>query len=474
MLPNELENVADLAVQRRRKRQAEAEARADAASKGLPENATHHDIALAIAQSLTVEDHGPAYAGGCFLLPTPAGLWEPASHERLQVLAAQLLGGHKLMRKHSDFRQVVDHLAAVVDRPDFFDDAPPGVVSPAGVHRLDAAGRVETVPLELAHRQTFAIDWAPDFQAECPLVDGVLAAAFEGEDQAVQTAAFWECLGATLFGLLPRLQLVVLLLGRERSGKSLLQRMLERLFPRDAVCAVPPGRWGSEYHVATLALKRLNVVGELHDESALPSADFKNVTGGNLVTGRHPTHRPFSFRCLASHWFASNVLPVATDRTEGFYRRWLVLHFANTVPLDRVDPNLLERIVAAEMPAVLGNAFLGAERVARAGQVQRSRVHEKVMQRWRLAANPLQQFLLDEEWIELDPGAKDHNTPEVYQAYRRWSAACGFRNPFGRNHFMDLLDATGATRGVGIKRIGTRNVVVGLRLLKGTHGGDGA
>lgn len=464
---DELDNVADLAVQRKRKRQAEAEARAEAAAKGLPENATHHDIALAIAQALTIDGHGPAYAGGCFLLPTPAGLWEAASHERLQVLAAERFGGHKLMRKHSDFRQVVDHLAAVVDAPEFFDDMPPGIVSPAGVHRLDDRGQVETVALELAHRQTFAIEWAPDVQAECPLVDGVLAAAFDGADAAVQTSAFWECLGATLFGLLPRLQLVVLLLGRERSGKSLLQRILERLFPRDAVCAVPPGRWGSEYHVATLALKRLNVVGELHDESAVPSADFKNVTGGNLVTGRHPTHRPFSFRCMASHWFASNVLPVAMDRTEGFYRRWLVLSFANTVPLDRVDPNLFDRIVADEMPGVLGQAFLGAERVARAGQVQRSGVHEKVMQRWRLAANPLQQFLLDDEWIELDPEAKEHGTPEVYQAYRRWSAACGFRNPFGRNHFLELLDATGATRGVGIKRIGTKNVVAGLRLLRG-------
>ncbi len=463
---DDLDKVADLAVQRKRKRQAEAEARAEAAAQGLPENATHHDIANAIAAALTIDGHGPVFAGGTFLLPTTSGLWAPASQERLQVLAAERFGGHKLMRKHSDFRQVVDHLAAVVDRPEFFDDAPAGIVSPAGLHRLADGGHVETLPLDLVHRQTFAIEWEPDVQAECTLVDGVLSAAFEGADQAVQTSAFWECLGATLFGLLPRHQLVVLLLGRERSGKSLLQRLIERLFPRDAVCAVPPGRWNSEYHVATLALKRLNVVGELHDESALPAADFKNVTGGNLVTGRHPTHRPFSFRCMASHWFASNVLPVAMDRTDGFYRRWVVLSFANTVPAERADPNLFDRIVANEMPALLGQAFLGAERVAHTGRIQRSTVHEKVLQRWRLAANPLQQFLLDEEWVELDPTAKEHSAPDVYQAYRRWSAACGFRNPFGRNHFLELLDATGASRGVSVKRVSTKNVVVGLRLLR--------
>jgi P4 family phage/plasmid primase-like protien len=464
---DDLDKTADLSVQRRRKRQAEAEARAEAAAAGLPENATHHDIAKAITAALTLDGHAPAYAGGSFLLPQSSGLWVPASHERLQVIAAERFGGQKLMRKHSDFRQVVDHLAALVEAPGFFDEVPAGIVSPGGLHRLDGAGHVECVPLGLASRQTFAIEWEPDVQAECPLVDGVLSAAFAGADEAVQTAAFWECLGATLFGLMPRLQLVVLMLGRERSGKSLLQRLIERLFPRDAVCAVPPGRWSSEYHVATLALKRLNVVGELHDESAVPAADFKNVTGLNLVTGRHPTHRPFSFRCLAAHWFASNVLPIAMDRTEGFYRRWVVLHFANTVPADQADPDLFDKIVATEMPGLLGQAVLGAERVARTGRIQRSAQHDRLMQRWRLAANPLQQFLLDDEWIELDPDAREHGAPEVYQAYRRWSAVCGFRNPFGRNHFLELLDATGASRGVSIKRIGSRNVVAGLRLLKG-------
>lgn len=461
---DELDKVADLAVQR--KRQAEAEARADAAAQGLPENATHHDIALALAGALTIDGHRPVYAGGSFLLPSESGLWVPASQERLQVLAAERFGGHKLMRKHSDFRQLVDHMAAVVDKPEFFDDVPAGIVSPAGFHQLSDEGHVETMRLDLVHRQTFSIEWEPDPQAECTLFDGLLAAAFDGADQAVQTSAFWECVGATLFGLLPRLQLVVLLYGKPRSGKSLIQKLIQRLFPRAVVCAVPPRSWGSEYHVATLALKRLNVVGELSDEAALPAADFKNVTGGDLVTGRHPTHRPFSFRCEAAHWFASNVLPTAMDRTDGFFRRWVVLQFANPVAEESQDPHLLDRIVSDEMPAILGQAFLGAERVANTGRIQRSDAHHKLLQRWRLATNPLQQFLLDEEWVELDPSAKEHSAPDVYQAYRRWSAACGFRNPFGRNHFLELLDATGASRGVSVKRVSTKNVVVGLRLLR--------
>lgn len=168
---------------------------------------------------------------------------------------------------------------------------------------------------------------------------------------------------------------------------------------------------------------------------------------------------------MAAHWFASNVTPPTTDRNEAFYRRWRVLRFANTVPSERVDSSLFDKIIASEMPAILANAFLGAERVARAGTIRTTAQHDLVLDRWRLASNPLQQFLTDEEWIDLDPDAQAHGTPEVFETYRRWSASCGFRNPFGRNHFLELLDATGATRGVTIKRIDSKNVVVGLRLL---------
>jgi phage/plasmid-associated DNA primase len=159
------------------------------------------------------------------------------------------------------------------------------------------------------------------------------------------------------------------------------------------------------------------------------------------------------------------VLPPTTDRSEAFYRRWRVLRFANTVPADKVDPDLLEKIVANEMPAVLAQAFMGAERVARAGRMRTTLAHDAVLDRWRHNANPLQQFLGDDEWVDLDAEARTHSKTDVYETYRKWAAAAGFRNPFSRNHFIDLLESTGATRGVFIKRVGTREVVVGVRLL---------
>lgn len=451
--------VADLAAERKRKRQ-QTKAAAPAAA-----DSTHHDLALAWVASKTVSGHAPVYAGGAIHAPGKAGLWELLTLEAVQVQVASQFNGCKLCKKHSDYKQIAAHIAALTEQPDFFESAPAGVASPAGFHRLSESGSVETVELELEHRQTFALGQAPEYEAEAPLIDALLASAFDNDHPAEQTDLWWQGFGAALFALLPRLQVALLMIGVHGSGKSTLQRVLEAAFPRDAVCAVSPQQWGHEYHVAALANKRLNVVGELADDSPIPAAPFKNVTGLNLVGARNPTHRPFSFRSTAAHVFASNVLPPTTDRSEAFYRRWRVLRFSNTVPPERVDHQLLDKIVATEMPAILAAAFLGAERAARAGALRTTAAHASVMDKWRHAANPLQQFLADDEWIELDPSAQEHTPREVYAAYRRWSAVAGFRNPFGRNHFLDLLESTGAARGVSLRRVGTRQLAVGLRLI---------
>ena len=458
MSSDRLGDVADLAVARKRQREAAAE-QADA---------SHHELALAWRDARAVDGAEPVYSAGALYVGAADGLWHARTAERVQVEVAQMFAGRKLCRRQSDYRQIVEHIAALCEDEGFFEDASAGVTSPAGFHRIGQGGAIETVKLELRHRQAFALAVAPDYDAEAPLLQRVLDEAFEGADAAAQIDLWWQAFGAALFGLMPRLQTVLLLLGRERSGKSLLQRVLEQAFPAEAVGAVSPASWNHEYHVAALAGKRLNLVGELADNAPIPAAAFKNVTGQNLVAGRHPTHRPFSFRCGAAHFFASNVLPPTTDRSEAFYRRWRILGFENTVPAERVDSTLFEKIVAAELPAIVAEAFLGAERVARAGALRVTATHEAALQRWRLAANPVQQFLADADWIALDHDADAHGKPEVYEAYRRWSAEAGFRNPFGRNHFLELLNATGATRGVRIRRVGSRDVVVGLRLVDRT------
>lgn len=445
------ENVIALAAAAQRKRK-QSEAQAQPAMG----NATHFELAERWAGHNAVvqddETHFPVFSGGAFYVPTHSGLWQPWAMGKVEGRVAALFRDEKLARKAADYRGIAATAVNLADDPNFFEGAPVGVATPAGFHQLGADHRVTVEPLRLCHRQTFALAWAPDPDVEPVLVDRMLADALDGPDAAEQIELVWQIIGACLFGLLTRLQVCALLLGRERSGKSTLQLFLARMFPPDAVSAVPPSNWGREYFVASLAGKRLNLVGELDDAAPIPAAAFKNVTGGGLVEGRHPTHRPFFFTPTAGNCFASNVTPATTDRSEAFFRRWRIVHFRHRVPDDRVDPDLVDKIIRHEMPGVLARAFAAAEAVAAAGRLRTTPSYEALIERWRQAANPLMQWLTDPDAVELDPAAPPVPTRVAFEHYRRWASACGFRNPFGRNHFLELLESSGPGRGVVVKR----------------------
>ena len=79
-----------------------------------------------------------------------------------------------------------------------------------------------------------------------------------------------------------------------------------------------------------MAGSRLKVVGELPDSKVIPAAAFKTVTGGDLLTERHPNHRPISFKNEAVHLFMSNHFINTTDHSEAFFTRWLLVEFPNS------------------------------------------------------------------------------------------------------------------------------------------------
>lgn len=437
-------------------------AKAEKVSPPPVNDSTHHMLAehWLLARAIGL-DHLPTHCGGQFYLPTREGLWMPQAIGRVEVEIGGMFPAERYCRKAADYRGIAAVAMNSVDDPSFFEHAPAGVATPAGFHRMSDDGTITVEPLVLSHRQAFRLQWAPDSSVEPVLMDRMLADALDGPDAEEQIDLMWQIIGALLFGHTARLQVCALFLGRERSGKSTIQQLLARMFPAEAVSAVSPSNWGREYFVASLAGKRLNLVGELDDAAPIPAAAFKNVTGGGLVEGRHPTHRPFFFIAATGHCFASNVLPATTDRSEAFFRRWRIVHFRHRVPDDAVDPDLVRKIVAHEMPGILARAFSAAQRVAQTGKLRTTASHDALVERWRHAANPVLQWLMDDEAIELDPQAAAVPNQRAFEHYRAWAGRTGFRNPLAKGRFLEILEATGPSRGVVVKR----RAVHGLRLL---------
>lgn len=446
-------------------------AEAVANATDIPADSNHLEIAQAFLVAILQRTGWHPVAAMGALWTVRKDLWQPWSLDRLAIEVAHLFAGRaKLCRRGSDFGAIARLVMGLVDEPDFFDQAPPGVAGPTAFWRIVEGGRIQKEPLTPDHRQRVRISADPDTGAETPLFDRLLDHAFGDDPDNGQRRLLRQVMGAALARTLYLHRIAVMLLGASTSGKSTLLQVLAGMFPRDQVGATSPQRWDNEYYVAGLAGKALNIVGELDPDHRIPGGPFKTVVGCDVVEGRHPTHRPFSFVCTAAHFFNANRLPPTVDRSDAFFRRWRVIEFKRSVPPDEVIVDLASRILEEEAGGVVAWMLAGAADAAESGGIVETAEHAAAITRWRYANNNALQFLLDPDACELvpdtDPGdlAGQTRGVDLYQAYTKWARNAGVQS-FGRNNFYEAIDEGAGRFGVFRREIDHAVVVVGVRLL---------
>lgn len=407
----------------------------------------------------------PVYALGSLWEVDAGAIWRPVSLDQAAIAIAQRFAGRsKLCRRAGDFSSIARVAAGLSEQAEFFDRAPAGVAGPASFHRITGDGEIVAEPLTPAHRQRMRVTSDPVANAPTPLFDHLLAHAF-GDDErgAVQRRLLQQLFGAAIARSMYQHRVAALFLGPTTTGKSTILQVLRGFFPPDQVAATSPQRWSDEYYLAGLAGKAINLVGELDPDQAIPGGAFKSVVGVDVIEGRHPTHRPFSFVCTAAHFFNANKLPPTVDRSDAFFRRWRVVAFTRAVADDEIIVDLAQRILDEEAGGVVGWLLDGAADVARCGGFIVTDEHRAAIERWRNANNSAVQFLLDDEWCIRDPS--DHGVPGsmLYAAYRKWAAAAGVR-AFGRTGFYDAIDEGAGRFGITRHddRTGARFAGVGL------------
>jgi putative DNA primase/helicase len=259
------------------------------------------------------------------------------------------------------------------------------------------------------------------------------------DEEAQQITLLQEIIGTIILGIMARYQKAALFYDPfGRAGKGTMERIIRSLVPKELISAASPFKWDQEYYIAKLAGKRLNSVGELEASKPIPSAAFKTVTGGDLLTGRRIMRDPFTFINEAAHLFMSNHLIATTDYSAAFFARWLIIHFPNSrLKSDlSIDPDLADRIIQNELAGIAYWAIEGAKRLLENGKFSSSKVHDRLMEKWRLAANSLLEFVSEECVLNSD---LHERRAEFYQRYKEWCAENG-RKPFAKGKAKELLE----------------------------------
>lgn len=402
---------------------------------------THHGFASDVIARLTVGNWRPVgYEGNLYIADEEENLWVKCPPEKLVRMVAEHHDAKENCETRSDYSGIAQHAIMLAGSDTFFEEAPVGLASRELFYEIKM-GEIMVSPLSPAHRQRVKIDVLPQRQPT-PLFDAFLRETFESnvpgeEDQQINLVQ--EIAGAIMLGIMARHHKAVLFYDPYgRAGKGTLERILRELVPKSFVTSVSPFNWDREYYLATLVGARLNVVGELPDNKPIPAAAFKTVTGGDLLTGRHPTHRPISFKNEAAHLFMANHFINTSDHSEAFFTRWLIVEFPNSrirkgLPL---NPDLAEQIINEELAGIAAWALNGALRLMTNGKFSTSIVHDRLMAQWRRHTNSLEEFIFE----CCERGDSHHaRRSHLYERYKIWCKENG-RLPFSKAKVKELLD----------------------------------
>jgi len=85
----------------------------------------------------------------------------------------------------------------------------------------------------------------------------------------------------------------------------------------------------SRFEVTRLHKKLVCQMGETNFNEMSRTSMLKKLTGGDLIGYEYKNKTPFHDKNYAKILISTNSLPTTTDKTMGFYRRWMIIDFPN-------------------------------------------------------------------------------------------------------------------------------------------------
>lgn len=138
--------------------------------------------------------------------------------------------------------------------------------------------------------------------------------------------------------------------GSGSNGKSTFLRLIDKLLGTDNMTAVDLEKLTNSFerfHTAKLYGKLVAYAGDCSYRPFENTRLLKQATGEDMMNGEMKGHNPFDFWNYAKMFFATNGIPITKDKSEGFYRRFLIIDFVNK--FKRRDVDVIDEIPEYEL-----------------------------------------------------------------------------------------------------------------------------
>ena len=188
-----------------------------------------------------------------------------------------------------------------------------------------------------------------------------------------------------------RQQKFLILRGSGGTGKSTLIRLIEEVVGAENVSNISLSQLSQRFAAFNLLGKLVNSCADLEITALEDTSIIKKILGEDRISAEAKGKDAISFRNYSKLIFSTNELPIVrSERTNGFYRRLLVLTM-DKIP-ENQDPDLFSSLVS-EIDAFIHMCVSALERMLKEGSIYESQGSIDGVRQLRKDSDTVQAFL---------------------------------------------------------------------------------
>jgi putative DNA primase/helicase len=264
---------------------------------------------------------------------------------------------------------------------------------------------------------TYQLPFAYDEKAVCPMFDRYLLRVLPDLPSRMVLAEFlgW------LFMRELKLEKMLVLFGDGENGKSVFFDVTNALLGEQNISNYGLSSLSKMENRCALGAALLNFGSEIADRC---DADLlKKLSSGEPLEARKLYNDSYTMRDYARLAFNANVLPKDTEHTHGYFRRFLIIPFTQTIEQSEKDPELAQKIIGAELSGVFNWVMDGLRRLRQQRKFSPCAAADEALATYKKESDSTAGFLEEGCWS----ASADHKKGkgELYDEYRDYCRDSG-------------------------------------------------
>ena len=347
------------------------------------------------------------------------GVWKSTEENYIKMLIKRILGNQST--KHL-INEILEFM-----KLDCYRDAGENVRPVNLINLKNGLLSLDTFKLISHTHDYFYVNQIPiafDKGAQSPKWIKTINEIFEGDRDRIN-------LLQELFGyiLIPdaREEKAFFLIGTGQNGKGVITSVLTSIVGEGNYSTVTLNDLSKRFRLVEIKDKLLNIASETQTRLKLKDDTFKTVVSGEPIMGEMKYKQPFIFYPYARWVISMNSFPEILDKTEGTWRRIIIIEFNRYFSDEERDNNLKHYLVSKELPGILNWSIRGLDRFRKQGGVYVPKGIIETRNQYRKHNNPVHVFI-DDKYDLVDINySKKIRAEELYIKYSSWLSQNGHR-----------------------------------------------